>query len=129
MSGTPAEIGLAGAAAFLAGQEWKDFDILFVDAGHFVFISPSVGNDHPMLFVYQGVSRQIHWKAVNAKAKDISQSTKCCSCKCCQGLFRTVGSEQKKFPETLASPKQKEGEKRPGGATGSTPDSKVTRSG
>ena len=31
--------------------------------------------------------------------------------------------------ETPASPKQKEGEKRRGGATGSTPDSKVTRSG
>ena len=52
VSGTPAEIGLAGAAAFLAGQEWKDFDILFVDAGHFVFISPSVGNHHPMHFVF-----------------------------------------------------------------------------
>lgn len=51
MTGTPAEIGLAGAAAFLAGQQWKDFDSLFVDAGHLVFIAPSAGNRHPMHFM------------------------------------------------------------------------------
>lgn len=51
VTGTPAEIGLAGAAAFLAGQQWKDFDSLFVDAGHFVFIAPSAGNHHPMHFM------------------------------------------------------------------------------
>lgn len=45
------DIGLAGAAAFLAGQQWKDFDSLFVDAGHFVFIAPSAGNHHPMHFM------------------------------------------------------------------------------
>jgi len=51
VTGTPAEIGLAGAAAFLADQQWKDFDILFVDAGHFAFIAASAGNHHPMHFM------------------------------------------------------------------------------
>eukprot|EP00438_Fugacium_kawagutii_P028181 Skav233620 [mRNA] locus=scaffold109:307050:308477:+ [translate_table: standard] len=71
VSGTPSEMGLAGAAAFLASQQWQDFDILYVDPTHFVFISPMVGNHQPMHFVYQGVSRQIFWKAVNAKARSM----------------------------------------------------------
>ncbi len=138
VTGTPAEIGVAGAAAFLAGQQWKGFDILFVDAGHFVFIAPSVGNHHPMHFVYQGVSRLIHWKAVNAKAKTLIKAHSVAAASAAKGPLEQAALNRKSFLEKVlpkqpspappASPKNKEGEKRPG-TTGSTPESKATRSG
>ena len=97
-----------------------------------------------LYFVYQGVSRQIHWKAVNARAKTLVKAQSVAAAGAVKGSLEQSALNRKSFlekvlpkqpppqrvpKETPASPKQKEGEKRPGGATGSTPDSKVTRSG
>lgn len=88
-----------------------------------------------LYFVYQGVSRQIHWKAVNARAKTLVKAQSVAAAGAVKGSLQQSALNRKSFlekvlpkqpppqrvpKETPASPKQKEGEKRPGRATGST---------
>ena len=65
LTGIPAQVGIAGAFAFLQHKSGHTL-IFFLTDNSLIFLSDSVGVTEPMQCQFNGVARQLKFKATNA---------------------------------------------------------------
>lgn len=68
LTGVPVETGIAGAHAFLEIQQWDNVDMIYVAENQLMFLSHTVGETEAMHCQFDGIRRQLKFKATNAKA-------------------------------------------------------------
>ena len=143
LSGTHVSMGLHGALAFLTEQRWADVEILYVAEHQVVFVTSNVGHSQPCHYTYLGVPRQLRYKALNTKAREMhkqaNQTAAAASAAAPAAREKTNADRQKEFlarvqaarpkqPTQHASPRKAEQEKREAiGRTGETPEGKESR--
>jgi len=69
LTGTHVSVGLHWALALLTA--WQDVEVLYVAENQVVFLASNVGNTEPCHYTYLGVQRQLRYKALNSKARDM----------------------------------------------------------
>lgn len=138
LTGIPVQTGLAGAFAFLQTHKWTNVDIIYQTENQLVFLSDSVGDLGPMHCQFNGILRQLKYKATNAKARQMLKDANTISKETSASSTRASGSRAKDRQTFLskvlpkqaplgapASPRAAEQTKRPAEkGTGSTPDTK-----
>ena len=139
LTGLPAQVGIAGAFAFLQTQKWTNTDIIFLTDNSLIFLSDSVGVTEPMHCQFNGVARQLKFKATNAKGRQMMKDTNKASAASVTPVIATPNAraqERREFLQKVApkatsppSPRYGEKDKRPAAKSGETPDGKRREAG
>ena len=138
VSGVPVSAGLHGLVEMLLAKSWKVEQVVYLDDTHAIFLSASRGLDGPLYFKHGAQAHQIRFKALNAKARELSKDDAMSSRASTSGVFpqrlnrdtartsflRTVMPAPKALAFRTGS---QDRQKRAGGKSGETPEPKANK--
>ena len=75
LTGENPTIGLHGVATFLLERQWADIEVLYIADGTAIFVTSEAGDTSPAYYLLHGVKRQLMFKALNARAREMVKSS------------------------------------------------------
>ena len=133
VSGIHQATGLHGLLAFLTAKKWINVQVLYITEGRAVFLAEEIGEYSPMFYIQDSVQRQLHFKALNAAAKNMIKTENLQK----KSLARTPARQTERMqqqqafltavgalPQSGSNSANPNRDKRPPVKTGETPDPK-----